>query len=280
MHIHSGHGETRELGRKSDLRASGSPGHPRPPARQSSRGLGDVRKGPGAPKSPGVRARSWGGGQVASAAAPGERGSGPPPPPADRDVAHQALVRGARRSRGSRRPGGAREGRRSGAFGILFDRYHGPVFRQLLAQTRSRALAEDLTSETFFKALRAVNGFALPSRLFGPWLRRIARNLAADHFKASRTRLEHVTSDLSYFEDLVASPEDIVVQRVDHQALREALRRLPVNQQRAVTLRFLGELSITETAEILGCSEGAAKQLQWRGLRNLSNLLRDEVRRT
>jgi RNA polymerase sigma-70 factor (ECF subfamily) len=166
------------------------------------------------------------------------------------------------------------------AFGILFDRYHGPVFRQLLAQTRSRALAEDLTSETFFKALRAVNGFALPSRLFGPWLRRIARNLAADHFKASRTRLEHVTSDLSYFEDLVASPEDIVVQRVDHQALREALRRLPVNQQRAVTLRFLGELSITETAEILGCSEGAAKQLQWRGLRNLSNLLRDEVRRT
>ncbi len=167
----------------------------------------------------------------------------------------------------------------SEAFGELFDHFHGPVFRQLLAQTRSRALAEDLTSETFFRALRAVHGFALPSRLFGPWLRRIARNLAADHFKSSRTRLEFVTGDLSFYEGVVDGPEDLLVESLDHEALRQALERLPVNQRRAIALRFLRQLSITETAAELGCTEGAAKQLQWRGLRNLAQLLQAEVRR-
>jgi RNA polymerase sigma-70 factor (ECF subfamily) len=163
------------------------------------------------------------------------------------------------------------------AFGELFDHFHGLVFRQLLAQTRSRALAEDLTSETFFRALRAIDGFALPSPLFGPWLRRIARNLAVDHFKASRTRLELVTVDLSYFEGLVAGPEDIVMESLDHVALRTAVLRLPFNQRRVIALRFFEELSIAETSVELGCTEGAAKQLQWRGLRNLAKLMREEV---
>ena len=56
------------------------------------------------------------------------------------------------------------------AFGELFDRFHGLVFRQLFAQTRSRALAEDLTSETFFRALRAVSVVRAPE----PALRTLA----------------------------------------------------------------------------------------------------------
>lgn len=162
------------------------------------------------------------------------------------------------------------------AFGELFDHFHGLVFRQLLAQTRSRALAEDLTSETFLRALRAVGAYSLPSRLFVPWLRRIARNLAADHFKSSRTRLELVTADLSFYDGFVVGPEDLLIESLDHAALREALLQLPPNQRRAIALRFLRQLSITETALELGCTEGAAKQLQWRGLRNLARLVRDE----
>jgi RNA polymerase sigma-70 factor (ECF subfamily) len=166
------------------------------------------------------------------------------------------------------------------AFGELFDRFHGPIFGQLVALTRSRALAEDLTSETFFRALRAMGAFSLPPRLFGPWLGRIARNLANDHFKASRTRLEVMTPDLGFHEEVAASPEDLLIQSLDHQALRDAMSLLPTNQRRAVELRFLRQLSITETAAWLGCTEGAAKQLQWRGLRNLAALLGDEVRRS
>jgi RNA polymerase sigma-70 factor (ECF subfamily) len=163
------------------------------------------------------------------------------------------------------------------AFGELFDRFHSVVFRQLFAQTRSRALAEDLTSETFFRALRAVAGFPLPSRLFEPWLRTIARNLASDHYRSRHTRYEVTTADEDRHEGAFASAEDLVVESLDHESLRGALLCLPANQRHAVTLRFLDQLSVAETAVALGCSEGAAKQLQWRGLRNLARLLRDEL---
>jgi len=161
------------------------------------------------------------------------------------------------------------------AFGRLFDHFHGPVFRQLLAQTRNRALAEDLTAETFFKALRAVTAFTLPSRLFGPWVRRIARNLAADHYKSSRARLELVTGELGYFEGQVAGPEDLMIENLEHESVRAALQQLPVNQRRVVVSRFLLQQSVTETAAEVGCTEGAAKQLQLRGLRNLARLLHE-----
>ena len=52
------------------------------------------------------------------------------------------------------------------------------------------ALAEDLTSETFFRALRSMNSFRWQGKDFGAWLMTIARNLTTDHFKAGRTRLE------------------------------------------------------------------------------------------
>ena len=159
------------------------------------------------------------------------------------------------------------------AFGQLFDHFRAPVFRQLYALTRSTALAEDLTSETFLRALRAMPKFSLASHLFGPWLRTIARNLAMDHFNASRTQLELPTSDMTYHWDAAGGLQDIATTVSTSEALRQALDQLPTNQRRAIELRLLLQRSVTETALILGCNEGAARQLQWRAMRNLKRLL-------
>jgi RNA polymerase sigma-70 factor (ECF subfamily) len=162
------------------------------------------------------------------------------------------------------------------AFGELFDRFHGSVYRQLHTLTRSESVAEELTSETFFRALRAMPAFSLPGHMFEPWLRRIARNLALDHFRAGRSRIELSTSDLTLLRDLANGPADVAVAVSTGEQLRQALARLPDNQRRAVDLRFLQQQSIAETAIALGCSEGAVKQLQWRALRNLRRLLESE----
>jgi RNA polymerase sigma-70 factor (ECF subfamily) len=164
------------------------------------------------------------------------------------------------------------------AFGELFDRFHGPVHRQLHLLTRSESVAEELTSETFFRALRAMPTFTLPAHTFEPWLKRIARNLALDHFRAGRSRVELSTSDLSLLRDLANGPADVAVAASTSEQLREALARLPANQRRAVDLRFLQQRSIAETAIALGCTEGAVKQLQWRALRNLRRLFEPEDR--
>ena len=83
------------------------------------------------------------------------------------------------------------------AFGLLYDHYQASVYRFLYYRTRSQTLAEDLTSETFFRALRSMNNFRWQGKDFGAWLMTIARNLTTDHFKAGRTRLEMSTEDMT-----------------------------------------------------------------------------------
>ena len=171
----------------------------------------------------------------------------------------------------------AREGDTE-AFGMLYDHYHGSVYRFLCYRTRSSTLAEDLTAETFFRALRSMSGFRWRGKDFGAWLMTIARNLAADHFKAGRTRLELMTEDMSVHDDITDGPEGAVLAGLTNELLMRALTALPAEQRDCLVLRFLQGMSIAETAAVLERSAGAVKQLQLRGVRNLARLLPDGIR--
>jgi RNA polymerase sigma-70 factor, ECF subfamily len=169
------------------------------------------------------------------------------------------------------------------AFGELYGLHHAPVYRMLLKLTRSHDLAEDLTSETFFRALRALPGSDVRGDYVTAWLMRIARNLMVDHFKTKTNRLElpadpheHLEGRLAE-EQVVEGPETEVLTSLRHDALLRAVAGLPDNQRVCVTARFLDDLSIAETAAVMGCTEGAVKQLQYRGVRNLAEALRRGV---
>jgi RNA polymerase sigma-70 factor (ECF subfamily) len=161
----------------------------------------------------------------------------------------------------------------SEAFGQLYDHYQPSVYRFVYYRTRSQTLAEDLTSETFLRALRNMSGFRWQGKDFGAWLMTIARNLCTDHFKAGRTRLELTTEDMGAHDDTTDGPENEVLTTLANEALLEGLRELSDEQRDCLIMRFLQGLSIAETAEILGRSEGAVKQLQLRGVRNLAKLM-------
>jgi RNA polymerase sigma-70 factor (ECF subfamily) len=160
------------------------------------------------------------------------------------------------------------------AFGLLYDRYHASVYRAIYGQTRSTPLTEDLTADTFFRALRAIRSYKLDAALFPAWLLRIARNLVVDHFRASRNRFEQA-QDMSRREDVCGNAESQLIQLLNRERVRTALAELPTAQRRVVELRFLGELTTSEVADLLDTTEGAVKQLQHRGLRNLARTMRD-----
>jgi RNA polymerase sigma-70 factor, ECF subfamily len=164
------------------------------------------------------------------------------------------------------------------AFGMLYDHYHVSVYRFVYYRVGSVALAEDLTSETFFRALRSMASFRWQGKDFGAWLMTIARNLTTDHFKAGRTRLEYATEDMSPHDEPTEGPETSVLASLTNRALLTALTQLPQEQQECLVMRFLQGLSISETATVLGRSDGAVKQLQLRGVRNLAKLLPDGLR--
>jgi RNA polymerase sigma-70 factor, ECF subfamily len=164
------------------------------------------------------------------------------------------------------------------AFGLLYDHYHVAVYRFVYYRVGSVALAEDLTSETFFRALRGMPSFRWQGKDFGAWLMTIARNLTMDHFKAGRTRLEFATEDMSPHDAATEGPETSVLASLTNTALLEALKELPHEQRECLIMRFLQGLSIAETAQVLGRSDGAVKQLQLRGVRNLAKLLPEGLR--
>ncbi|MBS41762.1 MAG: RNA polymerase subunit sigma-70 [Nocardioides sp.] len=166
----------------------------------------------------------------------------------------------------------------SEAFGMLYDHYQPSVYRFLFYRVRSAPLAEDLTSETFMRALRNMTGFRWQGKDFGAWLMTIARNLATDHFKAGRTRLELTTEDMTAHDDSTDGPESAVMESITHEILLEALKELPDEQRDCLVMRFLQGMSIAETAAALGRSDGAVKQLQLRGVRNLAKLMPKGIR--
>jgi RNA polymerase sigma-70 factor (ECF subfamily) len=165
----------------------------------------------------------------------------------------------------------------SAAFGLIYDRYVDTVFRFVYFRVGNRQLAEDLTSDTFLRALKRIGSFTWQGRDLGAWLVTIARNLVADHFKSGRYRLEVTTGDVldADREDRgpEGSPEAAVVDHITNVALLTAVKQLNPEQQECIVLRFLQGFSVAETAKTMGKNEGAIKALQYRAVRALARLL-------
>jgi RNA polymerase sigma-70 factor, ECF subfamily len=165
------------------------------------------------------------------------------------------------------------------AFGQLYDRYVDVVYRYIQYRVANTTLAEDLTSETFLRALRRITSYTWQGRDFGAWLVTIARNLIADHFKSGRYRMEVATSDLveAGADRSQEGPENEVLTGLTNAALLEAVKELNAEQQECIALRFLQGMSVAETAQIMGKNEGAIKALQYRAVKSLSRLLPQDL---
>lgn len=161
------------------------------------------------------------------------------------------------------------------AFGQLYDRYRELVRRYVQSRVGSPELAEDITSETFLRALRRLSSFSWQGRDVGAWLVTIARNLVADHYKSGRYRLELTTDDVGRSGvPLVADgPEGLVLAGLRDEELLAAVDRLGAEQRECIVLRFLHGLSVQETAQVMDRNDAAVKALQYRAVRSLGRLL-------
>ena len=162
------------------------------------------------------------------------------------------------------------------AFASLFRSTVAIVHRFLQARCGDAALAEDLTQDTFIRAMRAITtSFRGGSSEFIAWVVRIARNRFLDHVKSGRVRWE-VAVDNVPITIGTANPEQDVLATIEGLDLRRALTNLTSEQQEVILLRFLQGLQISEVATVTGRSEGAVKALQFRALRALQKILVDE----
>jgi RNA polymerase sigma-70 factor (ECF subfamily) len=143
-----------------------------------------------------------------------------------------------------------------------FERVYGFIARRV----GDRDAAEDLTSEVFHKALANLRRFEWRGVPFAGWLLRIAANAIADRGQRAGRELA-----VEHPPELAAdATTDIGLEEVEYRArLFRLVEQLPEDQRRVIALRFAEEKSIREIAQELGRTEGAVKQLQFRGLQSL-----------
>jgi RNA polymerase sigma-70 factor (ECF subfamily) len=167
------------------------------------------------------------------------------------------------------------------AFGELYEAHYRAILNYLYRRTLSIEAAEELTSNTFFKALRGLSAFQpLPSVRFRSWLYRIATNEARMYWRRRKGRREMLLpSDDNDLPRITfvwpeTEPLEIVREKQRQYALvHQALSRLPERYQSALTLRYFEGLGHEEIAEILGKRIGTVKSLVHRGLAKLAKLM-------
>src|SRR5437660_4250091 len=122
------------------------------------------------------------------------------------DRSTDLLLAGSRSSREPVDEGPVERAKRDpAAFGDLYDRYCGLIYRYVYSRVHERALAEDITEDVFFKALRHIHQYRNMGRPFSAWLYQIANRAVADHYRAGRGEL-----DLEQAMDLPACDSNVL----------------------------------------------------------------------
>ncbi|HXQ23588.1 MAG TPA: RNA polymerase sigma factor [Candidatus Acidoferrales bacterium] len=146
-------------------------------------------------------------------------------------------------------------------FAELYESNFERVYAFVARRVGDRDAAQDLTADVFHRALANLGQFEWRGVPFVAWLLRIAANAIAD--RAQRAARER---DVVVVDD----PEPANLEEVEQRArLFRLVDELPADQRRVVIMRFAEQKSIREIARDLGRTEGAVKQLQFRGLQSL-----------
>ena len=161
------------------------------------------------------------------------------------------------------------------AFGALYEIHYERILNYIYRRTLNVALAEELTSNTFFKALRHLPRYRRRTP-FQAWLYRIATNEIKMHWRTEKRRRARQETfagadlDRVYF----TSPEADDRERIRQIALlNEALRRLPDRYQTVLVLRYFEGLKHRQIADVLGKKTGTVKSLVSRGLARLRTII-------
>lgn len=135
------------------------------------------------------------------------------------------------------------------AFALLYERYVDRIYAFVYQRTRDRAEAEDLTADTFEKALRALPRYEHQGHSFGAWLYKIAANtLKRHHYRSALFR--------ALLPSLVQA--DAPPPASDLAGLvEEALGRLSPADRTLIQLKYVDDLTPEEACFIVGCSRPA-----------------------
>ncbi len=153
-------------------------------------------------------------------------------------------------------------------FTHLYNSYRNRIFRYIRFRVARREDAEDLTSQTFVKAIEAFPNYTHRGYSFGAWLYKIAGNVLTDWYRKKKPLL---------LEDMDIDPENIshasLEQKVDTQIrdthLVSCINQLSEQEKQVLVLKIFDEMSFREISNTLGKGESSVKMMYYRSLKKL-----------
>ncbi len=157
------------------------------------------------------------------------------------------------------------------AFAQLYEKHFDSIYRYVALKIGDKAEAEDMTQQVFLKALQSISSFKWKGTPFSAWLYRIAHNQVVDYLRKKARQAIVPLDESPTGSD--SNPQLIAEHSLDIEQLISATRRLTEAQQEVISLRFAGEMSIAQVADVMGKSQGAIKALQHSALVALRKML-------
>ena len=160
------------------------------------------------------------------------------------------------------------------AFGVLYDRYVDAVYRYVFYRVRNEAEAEDVTSDVFMRALRAIPKYE-PRQAFLAWLYRIARNAVIDRSRRQAARQQVSFEDALAHPnaDQVVNPDAGLLAGSDASVVRVAMQQLTPLQQEILVLRYVEGYDTKTISKLVGKRDGTIRGIEFRALSALRALI-------
>ncbi len=158
------------------------------------------------------------------------------------------------------------QGGKPQAFGPIYDKHIRTIYNFIFYKVLDKDIAEDLTSQTFLKALKNVSSVD-PERPIISWLYKIAHNSVLDHYRSDRH-----TEDIEDFWDIADEEKDAAVTMdlgMDISRVKKYLKKLSGLERDIIFMRVWQEMSYRDIAVIVGKSEANCKVIYSRSIKKL-----------
>jgi RNA polymerase sigma-70 factor (ECF subfamily) len=167
-------------------------------------------------------------------------------------------------------------------FGALFEAYYRPIFNYTLKRVSNIEIAQDITSEVFYKAVKNLWKFTWKNISFSAWLYTIANHQIIDwyrtkkHVSLDRLQLESgfdPADSRRFDKEFIEAEQKKLELQIDYTTLRRYISELPIHYQEVIVLRFFEKKKLSEIREIVHKKEGTVKSLLSRGLKKLRKIV-------
>lgn len=156
----------------------------------------------------------------------------------------------------------------------IYEEYFETVKRYLFCLTHNNDIAEEITQETFYRAVKKINTFKGECKI-SVWLCQIAKNIWYNELKKNK-RMENIIEKKNTYETIENELENMIISKENKLEIYKKIQKLDEKTRSVMYLRITGELSFKEIGSILNKTENWARVTFYRGKERLKEIDEDE----